>query len=31
MCGAIPSLSQHVFMAWYLVKRWTHLHGVIVS
>jgi len=28
---AILPLPQYVFMAWYLIKQWTSLHGVLLS
>jgi len=31
MCGAIPALPQYVFMAWYLIKQWLCLHGMVLS
>jgi hypothetical protein len=29
--GTVPALPQYIFMAWCLVKQWTHLHGVVLS
>jgi hypothetical protein len=28
--GAIPSLSQYVFMAWCLIKQELHLHDMLL-
>jgi hypothetical protein len=25
------STPQYVFMTWYLIKQWIHLHGVVLS
>jgi len=30
MHGAVPPLSQYIFMAWCLIKQWLHLHGVVL-
>jgi len=29
MREVIPPLPQHVFTAWYLIKQWVRLHGVV--
>jgi len=31
MSGAIPPLTQYVFMAWCLIKQWIRLHDVVLS
>jgi len=31
MRGAIPPLSQYVFMEWYLIKQWIRFHEVVLN
>jgi len=28
--GAMPSFPQYSFIMWYLIKRWIHLHGMVL-
>jgi hypothetical protein len=31
MRGSTPPFPQYVFIIWFLIKQWMHLHGVVLN